>query len=164
MPFSPSFWWVVGRQWCEHETRMHLSARCGRPPLVPLSPPSEWVGAVCAAGGPGVWPRHEPRAARPSTASWHHPGTALARRKKKLSRQGRRNGSALSSRWSHLRRISGYQARVAHLRSSNICQLLLQLNTHHYQHKGIMNTFTYPNFTKRFWSHTSLVIAYWLKS
>ena len=155
MPFSPSFWWVVGRQWCEHETRMHLSARCGRPPLVPLSPPSEWVGAVCAAGGPGVWPRHEPRAARPSTASWHralaphpgteprhHPGTALARRKKKQSRQGRRNGSALSSRWSHLRRISGYQARVAHLRSSNICQLLLQPNTHHHQHQGIINTFT----------------------
>ena len=47
-----------------------------------------------------------------------------------------------AKRTAHLRRISGYQARVAHLRSSNICQLLLQPNTHHHQHQGIMNTFT----------------------
>ena len=47
-----------------------------------------------------------------------------------------------AKRTAHLRRISGYQARVAHLRSSNICQLLLQPNTHQHQHQGIMNTFT----------------------
>ena len=47
-----------------------------------------------------------------------------------------------AKRTAHLRRIFGYQARVAHLRSSNICQLLLQPNTHQHQHQGIMNTFT----------------------
>ena len=47
-----------------------------------------------------------------------------------------------AKRTAHLRRIFGYQARVAHLRSGNICQLLLQPNTHQHQHQGIMNTFT----------------------
>ena len=67
---------------------------------------------------------------------------ALAITKQSCGRRPWQNAKHGARRTAHLRRISGYQARVAHLRSSNICQLLLQPNTHQHQHQGIMNTFT----------------------